>query len=770
MGWSKFTEKYGNRLFLIIAALLICWLYLPIILQPNKFIGNEAIGFSSNTAALYHIQFDSSYNHFQGQNYPYGEHILYSGLAPILTNKIKYVQEHLFEISSYATALLNLFLLISILFCSWLLFAIFRQLQVDFTYASLASLGITLLSPQLLQISSEYWLSCVFVIPLILYLLLRFHQQRNIFWSIIIGVSVLVTSLMHINYLSILVLLICLYFIFETFDAWWMQRISMPHIINNLLHWSTQVIAPIILFSGWTAVTDSTKDRPEQSLGIANYSVKWLGIISAKHSYFWQLVEKYISNITTVLTIEQQSYLGLAAILLLFISLIKPMLQPSSLPIFSYYKQPSERWVAVIFWGGITSLILAFGFPFVFIKGINIPVFEHINNIGRWAWVSFYTLNIALFYNLYKWRLRFRRKAAQWVVSLPFFIILGIEVFSFQKEKMLTLFPLPTEQYASERTKWLQHFNPQEYQAILPIPYFHVGSEHLDKTAEGEQVQKSLAAGLNLGLPCMGTYLQRTSLTQTLKLLQFVNDPTTLPSVIADLPNDKPLLVLMNKQTEPSLLSGYHFLLQEAKLIYEDDLFGFYRLNIAAISDAFKSKKLQIIHEFDKRNLRNVNGILTSDSTSFFYENYDSLQAEHSFLGHGAFTCTTTSGNDCFIWEGAPMGNGASLLSFWVYLQMDGVGLRNICITEIDRDEKNVQTQCSSINKHLKAIDNKGWGLVEIPIIPFQKKNTLKVVLEHSNNASAIYIDELILRAQLNDIYKKSGNLLMKNNRWFRIN
>src|SRR5665213_2554158 len=97
---------------------------------------------------------------------------------------------------------------------------------------------------------------------------------------------------------------------------------------------------------------------------------------------------------------------------------------------------------------------------------------------------------------------------------------------------------------------WLKNFNPNSYQAIFALPYFHISSENVSRApADGDIVKWSYIVSLKTGLPKMDVCSGRVSIGQTLKLVSLVLDPLHQFAVLKDLPDQRPLLVLVRDQT-----------------------------------------------------------------------------------------------------------------------------------------------------------------------------------------------------------------------------
>lgn len=95
--------------------------------------------------------------------------------------------------------------------------------------------------------------------------------------------------------------------------------------------------------------------------------------------------------------------------------------------------------------------------------------------------------------------------------------------------------------------QWVRSVSPSDFQAILPLPWFHVGSENIwiDGSEEGKET--AMVASLKTGLPLAAAMLSRTSLSQTFMSHALLLEPLQRLELADYLPAEKPLLVLVMK-------------------------------------------------------------------------------------------------------------------------------------------------------------------------------------------------------------------------------
>jgi len=91
--------------------------------EPNTWlIGDTYDGFRTYAALVYHVKHDSTYMHYEGMNYPYGDKAAFTDNLPLVANSIKFISQNISDVSDYTGGILNLFLMLSVILCAVFIF------------------------------------------------------------------------------------------------------------------------------------------------------------------------------------------------------------------------------------------------------------------------------------------------------------------------------------------------------------------------------------------------------------------------------------------------------------------------------------------------------------------------------------------------------------------------------------------------------------------------------------------------------------------------
>ena len=150
--------RFENFYFLLLITFVVAIIYIDIIKKPNQFLISAGDGLKNYYTFLYHIKNDKSFWKFDGMNYPFGENIVFTDNQPILSNSIKLIHNISPSIDCNLIAIHNYFLIFGLILGGLGFFLVLRQLKIDFVFASIITIGLILLNPQIPRFNGHYGL------------------------------------------------------------------------------------------------------------------------------------------------------------------------------------------------------------------------------------------------------------------------------------------------------------------------------------------------------------------------------------------------------------------------------------------------------------------------------------------------------------------------------------------------------------------------------------------------------------------------------------
>jgi hypothetical protein len=761
---NKKHYLYGLLLCIFLAALGVFWHYRGIALHPcTNFFQLYGDGYKNYYSVYYHVKHDSTYAHFGGMGYPYGDHIMFADGQPGVSNVLRFINRNLVDISAYTNGIMNYLLLLSFVLGAVMLYLSFRKLQVGPWYAALVSVGVIMLSPQHFRTEAHYSLAYAFVLPSLLYLLLCFEEKPTWRNSLKIGLLLGYVSLLHFYYFGIGGMLISFYFLFR-----FLRNLSWKNMLAYAGHYALQVVIPFALVQIWLSSTaEKLSDRPAIPYGFLDYHAIVEGIFASLKVPFWVWINKQkILPIMAPTNYEGEAYIGLGAGLIMvaffFSKFVDLLLRKNTYPIPTFFKH--------LFPAILLILFLSLGLPFVFKSCAwmidYLGPFRQFRGQGRFAWAFYYGWNLMAWYGLYQF---WQRKPGLLRSSLMgiLLITLAMDAYYIGKASTLRLWQdtrMDKKEFEFSYEYWFKNQDWQKYQAVFPVPYHHTGSENFFRGADGDGLRFSTIPGWHYGLPTLGQELSRTSFSRSFKQLQLGYLPYQDYSIIEELPSRKPLLLILDPLQYGKTRQLERYLVAQGKPIYQDNLVSVMELPLSAFKQAaidWREEQLDSIQKIQALGLKKGQFWYKNPDSQWFYQPFDQQKATYQYRGKGAFMAATQAEVPVCTFQ-APAQNNT--LTLWVYMGADQHPRINLKLYEISPsgEEKLVAHNASRLD--LIALDNKGWGLVSIPLNVSQIGAKVRLALECKEiEQPYLFIDELFVSSHSGVFWDAGGHWVLDN-------
>lgn len=753
MKWKdhKNINKY-TALFTALLCIFLYYLYFlsDVILSPNSYM-NSAFedGIKNYFTFAYHSAHSGVSLHFTGMNYPFGEHVIYTDGMPLLGFLLNWIP----FLKGHEVGVLNVFMFGSVLIAACLIWKIFIKLKVSSWIAAAGVVGIILLSPQFFRFNGHYALSIMWVIPLIiLHLLSLFESNQPIKRSLVLAMIVFFMFFIH-PYMGLMSLVFAVLTVLMFF-LWGKFNIRTTAFSLGILT-SSAVLFKIFLF-----LTDNHVGRTNKPSGLFEHYAMPETIFVPYFSPFKSVLEWFIP-VENGQPFEGWGYIGFSVILILLMAftfwVIKMIRRKGG------RRSKKEEPLKPIFTAAILVLLFSMliplkWFPEDFIY--KLKIFNQFRSVGRFSWVFYYVAGIMSVLLLHNWYHKNRDLKRKFIILLiaafPLFAVVEtFESFTFfcsniGKQKNLFL-----RENLKENKDWGQVLSCLEKErnaVLLPLPFFHVGSEHTFRVGTSEIQQMSYVMSYHSGLPLIASMMSRTSVSETISLFKLLapgfNGPTKLKEI-----SDKNLLILTSNQA----LDKYEQeILNASKLLYQGQKISLHKLNYALFEkqqlSKVKKQRDQLNDQFvEWRDFR------LSDSSFFSAEGYESHKSEHVFAGSGAlkvkksvFTFLSTLASD---------GDRELEGSFWYYKGKTGLYNAMVIVEEIDTITKAGNWIHISDAKGFPVLREE-WVLVEVPII--MKKGPYKynlLIVGDEKSKEHFYIDNLFIR-------EKNLNFSVQSDKW----
>lgn len=718
----------------------------------HSYFASSGDGAKDYYATFYHIKHDSGYLHSSCMNYPFGESIFFAGSQPIVSNTIRFISQNIYDISPYTLAIHNLLILLSIALTVLVIYCIFRHLNLPVWYSLVLAVGLTFLSPQIDRIGGHFALSYTIVLPLFILLILKFDQKRSLAVTLLTLLVSLWASITHGYFFTFYMAMIGAYWLWQ---KPWSDSFSLR---TNWLHIVLQVMVPLILVPVVILYLDPVEDRTTWPWGFLVYRAYPESVFLSPGRPYWN----WINSLVKIRTLpwEGIAYVGLVSVLgfaVILFSSTKKILKRELINAFSVTDVPL---VNQLFWLSGLLLLFSFGVPFVFKLEFLLEYLGPIRQfrgIGRFAWLFFYMLNIVVFYLLWQ-KLKGYKSAYRIFLVLPLGVLVYDAWFHSHSQKHYINNRLPELDYAFH-SNLKPNINVEEFQTIMPIPFFSIGSENYwREPACNESVVKVYAISQLTGLPLNATYTSRSSVWRCVENLNLIMEPLqTFP--VLKYYNKKDILLLVDPACD-RINENERRIVSISTLL--DTLWGLElrRLRIdelASLHQHFKSEYLsKAKHPAD------------CTQTGIFFQDYEKDISPVAFSGKGALKLNQRGYTNLF--NGRLAGNTSKeiTIAFWVSNMKQDIVPRNRVEIVTGNEEGKWETWNGyGFMEHTKAFYG-SWALVEYDLKLKRSDDFLCIsVAPLLPKSGDVYIDGFLIRPTGKNVIWEYAGFVNVNNRPF---
>jgi hypothetical protein len=758
----KMSLKINKGLLLTIAltVILLFVYYGKIISNADKISFNpNGDGFKNYFTVAYYLKYDSG-SHFSGMLYPYGENVLFTDNQPFVSWILKVLSFVFPSITDHVHGILTILIFGSIVLAAMFLFKTLKLLKIDDLIAAIFAVLIAMLSPQIDRIHCHFSLSYMFFVPAIIYYLIKYLQNTNNYRPLFI-ITLISTcfAFIHIYYAAMAGL-----FIFSIAASNFVFRRSslLEKVKTSLLLALTGAI-PIVVLKLFLFITDKVPDRPALPWGFIETRSTISNIFLHQYTYTTEFLQKYFPNLPIVFNPEGVGYIGLIAVIILLftiLSIIYHLILKRA-----FYLAQHKPFDILLPAAGVV-LLFAMAFPFCidsFEKYYSLlpSTIKQFRASGRFNWIFYYTITLfsaVVCYNVFSYLNN--RKKYLGIVFLTMVIAIwfvDVNMVSVRESKKLFSESVPNTE-SEEKGIFMEGLKKagrqtEDFQAIIPIPFFLNGSEKL--YIEFFRSDIGMKTALYTGLPLVCGQLSRTSQKLTFEIANLLSVPFIKKNITKQY-NNKPLLMAV----VGDVFSDAEIRLKaKGKYLFENNGVWYYELPISAFSDSTNEIKKAVL----AGNIRLIeHGSYLSDDSleTCVVKSFDDNDSYTSFFGKGSnynpegiswlYGSTIPNAKDETTYE----------VSAWFYSDKRRPAYPVLTITQVDSlDNEISKDEC---NPKFSTNTFGEWVYVSTKIVLKNRTNRVYV----ATDGSYATVDELMIRPTSTRVVShksESGTFLYNN-------
>lgn len=729
-------------------------------LSPNSYmLSEEGEGIRVYYVMAYHAKHDSNYVNFEGMNYPYGEHIIYCDAQPLVANGFKWFVNLFPGAADYAVGTQNVISLYGLILASILYFFLFRRWKMPPWYSAAVAIVMMLFAPQILRMPWQPGPSYAFVMPIFILLYQSYYRNRS--WKIsgIICFTGLIAYLINPYFGVIATAFYALIHVFISKKPDWKQfSFYIKGFVTSLL--------PGILYQFWGAFTDFRTDRVQLPDGLHQFTATLSTIFTSPYTpaaAFYEAIGVDMDNIWE--HFEGLSYIGLFSILIILFFVVRRIYGKATKTTFEQFLTNEQKALIPAI---IILLLLAMGVPFILHHSFEemLSLFKPLRQLrayGRFAWIATILIDLLSFYLIYRWYESTENKKLQPIilgVIISGLLFTSVEgVYMHQEARKHQYAGNTLIESGIQQDSTLAHLAPlineissEDYQAIVPIPYFHVGSE-LFVTGTHTTYQAMLEAlsfSYHVNIPVTACYLSRISRKESSRSFQFFA-PTSIKKEIAeDYTSEKPLLLFYSKFIQ-SISKDEERLLKLGTTIFENDQLLLVSIPPSEIWSTETGPKHSWYTEYTQ--------LYTSTSELHYfgkippiYLNYDNEYQISSFMGDGALY--QEPGTVEYLFDQKRDASNATLgkyeLSFWLETSLNRPQ-SNLMVEITDHSGKVLSTETLYEAKRSFGHLN-GWVRWQHEV-ELRDDQYIRLWIKEPTDRPGILIDEVMLLPEKSSVF-----------------
>ena len=532
-------SKYRYHVLLALLSAIIYAIYFPqAIFHPNEVLaGITGDALKNYYTYAFHATKDTQLLHFEGMQFPYGEHIVYTDCQPLLSTGLQFFP----FLHKYVIGILHLLLFLSHIVSAPILFSLLRKFELKTFLAFCSAIAIAVLSPLFQKISGgHHGLAYGCAIPLTLLMVVSAIQQPH--YKQVVKLALYNIALFFIHpYMGFASAILSCFALAVYF------LLIRSFSIKYFVFVGVAGILPIAAFKIFMLLSDQHPFRTSEPFGNRTLLENIDGLLAPDFGPFQSSLEKLFNH--KIAHLESHAYLGVFSCLLFIVLLFKPK---------SFLKYANDKTLLSLLIAALLLLFMSFGWhqkalSFARVQSTSINQFRAA---CRFAWSFYYVWPIFLV-------IVFSRsfsaiKHGKLLVSIvavlyvTFNLIEAHGYFTKDKNNFWKFRNILSEDLLLQgERKFCDSIRSNNCQAIVALPVFHLGSETYARSGADLSMIPAMMYSYHCKLPILGAAMSRCSISETEKTLDLLNAYKTQHEAAKLLSGKKFAILLTNDALAP---------------------------------------------------------------------------------------------------------------------------------------------------------------------------------------------------------------------------
>lgn len=757
------TGKKWKWLPWIISGVVTVYLFYDILLHPgSSMLSIEGDASKNYFTFLYHSLYGKGL-WFDGMNYPFGEHIVFTDAQPAFVIPLSYINSYL---GVNPLAVINLLLVAGFFFAIIYVYKILLRMQAHPVWSIAAAVLIITMSPQQFKLSEHFSLAYFCVLPALFYYTLAWYQTAKRQYVVKLLLAALLFTFIHLYF----ALMIAMWVLLFSVGYVLFRKGSIKHKWQRIWPVLIAGILPLVLFRIFMLLTDTVTDRPAYPYGARAHGTGWGDVTTSYLSPISKWLAQWIDTGTLSGGNEGYAYLGFVPLVIVVCGLLYWIISLIQNRRFTVTADNN----GTIIWIFMALCVLVFSSAIIFKKCFvcldYASFIKQFRAIGRFSWVFYYIITIVSVAVAYRWFSVLLSKGSKIVAYSLMAIMLLVwiaEAVPFV-QKTHARIAVARQQYNTfykiSRAEWDEMFARNSlaadgFRAMYVLPYFHIGTEKLGQVPRSYGLMNTaFSTSLQLRLPLINVMMSRNSWQQAFQLVKVSGGPYTHKKVLQS--RDYRPVLLVHPEQEP-LNPDEQYLLSSAQLLgnlHGNNVYALYTADLLKQEAISRERYDDVFYDIGPADS------CIKYAGPWYVEHYDTGKSAKVLMGKGA--AQAIDGIKEIVFE-APLtpARDSQLYEFSAWMRVSNTDYKIGRFIIYLYDEKD------SLVAHTKvfaqeAVDNYGLWLraskyFEVPM----SCRKISVELVNVIYPSYLALDELMIRpADALIISKSSDSRRMVNN------
>lgn len=510
----------------------------------------------------------------QGHAYPFGDYLFYADLTPTIAVPLRFFSIYIYDISDYAIPIFNFIIILLHWITALVVYKLVKHFVKTPWLAVLLGISLTWIHPQLPRLGNGHFnLSISLFIVLSLLFLVHiykgyqkdpaqyFSQHKGKLGALL--ATFYLASFTHLYFLPILGLTIGFFAFFQALELKFYKKQSWSISLKPLVVLGGVCVLGLVLVMGTIILVDNyyaLRAVGNSAYGFTEWKLSLASLFTAREfnylQYFFSYAEPNTIHYESNLYLGAFTLYGLTGLLLL-----RLFGKSLYIPVSQVFSEKKYLWcfLGMAFLCFFVAMGEKYYFldsqyyynnylnPFLYLRKV-VSRIEQFRCLARFFWPAFwvFSLAVAACVDYY-----YRNHTNQWIKAG----IIGLALVAVSDTKDVISFQNRLYQknyfakdWATTGYEELSAINFSNYQALLPLPYFHSSTEIENLILDGGAYYNREIQLISLlaDLPMMSIQSSRVPVSHARHLFSLFTPPYPDQELL-DALGEEPILVLYHK-------------------------------------------------------------------------------------------------------------------------------------------------------------------------------------------------------------------------------